>query len=843
MAQARSSTRRSRAPRVLAVALAAVAPAVALPLGASAATVPQTSVVSGAPSAATPHVHDGHVEEIVSVGNRTLLGGDFTSASSAGSRTAVARRALLSFDAAGAVDPAFAPVLDGPVNALLAGPVPDSAYVGGAFVTLGGANVPRLLLLDTRTGAPVPGFRAPAFNGAVNDVKRVGDRLYVGGNFTKVGGVAHAGLVTLSARTGALDPYLGLQVAGHHNWTPSSPSTDAKGAVGVRKLDVDPAGTRLVAIGNFKTVSGADLDQVAVVDLTGPAARLADWHTDRYDSRCAAGAFDSWVRDVDFAPDGSYFVVVTTGGYPTRDVLCDAAARWETAATGSRLQPTWVDWTGGDTLLSVAVTEAAVYVGGHQRWLNNPLGRDYAGPGAVPRPGLGALDPRTGLPLAWNPGRNPRGVGAAALHVAPEGLYVGSDTDGIGVGEAKVVRRKIALFPLAGGQPRAADATPALPGTIVAAQQQVRTRVLHRVNAGGPAVAALDGGPAWSADEGSAATAIRVAGSSTTAYAPISGDRVPKGVPSALYDSERWDPRGGEELTYRLPVPTATPLTVRLHFANRCACTSRKGSRRFDVLLDGRRVLSRYDVVAEVGDGRGTYEELSVPSEPDGTVDLVLAHVTGDPMISAIEVLDASPASAVPPVLTARTFDGTSATSPVAGPVPGLDPADLRGAFVAGGALYYGSAADGALHRRALGHSSAVRLDPYLDPLWKDVANGSGGTYAGALPDLYRSIGSVTAMAYADGHLYYTLAGDAALRVRPFSTDSGVLGAVGAVADSSRDWSATTGLVLAGGRLYVAQGGNLYAVGWAGGRPTGALELVSATGDWGGRAMWLAPSE
>jgi len=97
-------------------------------------------------------------------------------------------------------------------------------------------------------------------------------------------------------------------------------------------------------------------------------------------------------------------VVVTAGG-GTPGTLCDAAARWETHKRGLRQRPTWVDYAGGDSLLSVAVSSPAVYVGGHQRWMNNPKGHNSAGPGAVPRPSIAALDPVSGMPLRWNPGR------------------------------------------------------------------------------------------------------------------------------------------------------------------------------------------------------------------------------------------------------------------------------------------------------------------------------------------------------------------------------------------------------------------------------------------------------
>ena len=42
-----------------------------------------------------------------------------------------------------------------------------------------------------------------------------------------------------------------------------------------------------------------------------------------------------------------------------------------------------------------------------QRWL--PQGSNVPGPGAVSRPGIGAIHPSTGLALSWNPTKE-RGV-------------------------------------------------------------------------------------------------------------------------------------------------------------------------------------------------------------------------------------------------------------------------------------------------------------------------------------------------------------------------------------------------------------------------------------------------
>jgi hypothetical protein len=835
------------------------------PTAANAVQATHTTIANVAPYANTPDVQDGHVEEITQVGNKIILGGNFTKVSDHGSTTVLTRNRILAFDATtGVVDTGFNPDLSDQVNALLPGPTANTVYVGGQFKTMASTTVPvqvpRLVLLDINTGARVASFATAALNGQVNDVKRSGNRLFVAGSFTTVAGVAHNGIATLNATTGALDPFMNLQMAGHHNWTTSSPASAAKAAVGPFKLDVNPAGTRLVAIGNFKTVSGpgvtnGDYDQIVMADISGTTATIANWQTNRYDEPCFSNAYDQWIRDVDFSPDGSYFVIVGTGGYPlTYSNLCDAAARWETAATGTALNPTWVDWTGGDTLLSVAVTGAAVYVGGHQRWLNNKLASDHPGPGSVPRPGLGALNPVNGLPLPWNPGRQPRGAGAYAMFASPTGVYVGSDTGYIG--NFRYHHEKIAYFPLVGGTAVAPDQTGALPSTI--GQAGRLPGVLYRVNAGGPALAANDGGPAWAADQ-TDPSALRNTGSTVSTYAPSAarGGKLPGSAPTAVFDSERYDPAGGLEMAWHFPVPVGTPLKVRLYFANRFSGTSTIGKRVFNVQLDGATVLPNYDIVKAAGNNVGTMEEFTVPTEADGSVDLGFTHVTENPLIDGIEILSTTGADD----FTSRSFDGITAGAPAVNSTTGIAWSHTRGAFMVDGTLFYGWD-DGTMRKRTFDPATATFgaetvLDPYDDPAWVNVQTDSGQTYRGLTSGLSAELPNVTGMFYSKGRLYYSLLGQSGLFSRYFQPDSGIVGAEEFGGDPGGiNWSDAGGTFLdaTNNKLYWASraDGSLKRVDWTptpavptpgqpvGGRPTGAPVTVSAPGtDWRGRGVFL----
>lgn len=424
------------------LALGAMSPAMALGFA-------HARVVSANPVDYTPQVGNGTVLAVAPVGNRVYVGGTFTSVrnAAAGSAT-VPRRYLFAFDrATGRLLP-FAPALDGPVDTIAPAPDGTSIIVGGRFTTVNGAAQRSLAMLRA-DGTRATTFQART-NGAVNKVLVRGNRLVAGGHFTTAVAAARSNLAVFNATTGAVDAAFNLAVT-EGRTKPDGTRTRSD----VIEMDATATGSRLVVIGNFRKVAGQPRMQIAAIDLTRNA--LLPWSTQRYPNDTSGplafqclSVFSTPMRDVEFSADGRFFVVVTTGGAPDRNTrsLCDTAARWETpgASGGAGSRETWFNCTGGDTLLSVAVTApgGAVYVGGHQRWLDNCGGQDTATPGAFAASGIGAIDAVTGKAIrTWNPGRT-RGVGAEELVAQREGLYIGSDTDRL----AGELHARLGLFPV-----------------------------------------------------------------------------------------------------------------------------------------------------------------------------------------------------------------------------------------------------------------------------------------------------------------------------------------------------------------------------------------------------------
>ena len=847
MKQHVSSVRRSIVLGVAAVTLLGGAGA------SSAAQQAQDRLVIDNPANYTPQVLDGEVDAIAQVGDTVIIGGLFSSVQEVGATSAVTRNNIVAFNRlTGKLSTTFLPALDGTVRGIAAAPDGKSIYIGGSFNSVNGVKALKVAQLDATTGAKVASFNPPNVNAIVRDVKLQSNRLFIAGEFT-----APRNLVAeLSPSTGAVQPFTAT-FAGT-----SFPSTlnnggyaPAQAAPLVYKIDLNPGASKLAVVGNFATVNTQDRNQLALFDLIGPTTgQLSNWQTNRFrDSRCY-NVFSYIPRDVEFSPDGSYFVVGTTGGYgqpggPAAKSMCDSVSRWNSSMTGSDLAPTWVDYSGGDSTYTVGVTGAAIYTGGHTRWFNNPFAGDAAGPGAVPREGISALDPTNGLPLSFNPGRV-RGQGVFAFLATSDGLWVGSDTAFIG-GEN---HGRIALLPLATAGTKLVPQPTVTPlpvdvyraGAPQPAQPQP-TNVLYRLNAGGPALAAVDGGPAWSADDG----ALRNTGSNTSggadAIMSLSPD-VPSSTPWALYSAERWDPGlagDGQELQYHFPVPVGKHVQVRVYMGNQCGCTSTVGSRVFSATIDGSPFFTNLDLVGTFGHRVGGVVKNVAPITSDGSVDITFLHNVENPLVNGIEIIDADapvPSTAAQDTLSKGRYAGSDA-DPAAAPTSlapgGAAWSTTRGAFTANGKLYTADSRGGLSVRTitgtAFGAARAVAL------------NGLGAFAV--------ETQSMTGLFYENGRIFFTLAGDPNLYSRYFTTEDEVVGAERFVVTGGTGtaWQNVAGMFLASNNVYTvdAPTGRLNATPWTpgssadatGGSPSGTVAPAAGSlSDWRARALFTLPA-
>ena len=375
------------------------------------------AVVSENPADTTPHIIlDGVSQNVYAfeqIGRTMYAGGRFDQVQDPSMTTIYSRQNFVAFDSQTGVISPLNLSFDGLVTAIEASEDGTALFISGAFSEVNGITRRGLAKYDLVNDRIDPTF-APTGMRTVSDIKLANGSLIAAGNFSK-----H--LIAMDPITGEDLGTIDLTVAG---------VVDSTDETRVKEIAISPDGTRLVATGNFATVNGQNRRRAFMVNL-GSTSTLSTWYAPRFAVDCAARSRLISAQGVDFSPDGSYFVVVATGGPTGTNGICDAAARFETANVSSTVEPTWINWTGGDTLYSVAVTGAAVYVGGHQRWLDNPYGRDSAGLGAVSRPGIGAIDPVTGQALAWNPTKS-RNHGTMVLFATPDGLWVGSDGERFG---------------------------------------------------------------------------------------------------------------------------------------------------------------------------------------------------------------------------------------------------------------------------------------------------------------------------------------------------------------------------------------------------------------------------
>ncbi len=401
---------------------------------------------SETPRSDVMQVVDGEVLDSVVVGNRVIVVGNFTRVRNAGG-SSITQPYIAAYDAnTGRFDSGFRPAVDNFINAIDTDG--SSLYIIGQFGQVDGEAHRRIAKINSN-GSVNSQFTA-ALGTTPNTVAVANGKVYIGGGFTTVNNVSRQAFAAVDTTRGRLDSVTDFDF---------SESTQNFGGLTVRWIDVSPDGNFLFMAHSARRIDGQIRSGIARFDISATSTTLSNWQTLLYDNEL--DSFTLRMRRLAISPDGSYVVQVTSGG--DRPPTGDTAIRFPTSG-GANVQADWVS-RHFDTVLGVAISDDAVYVGGHFFFQeapgsSNPFpgdpdtvfdngvgqGPQVLGDEVVQREQLGALSPTTGKSLDWNPGSDSF-IGVQSLTWDDElGLLVGHDGNRLG-GRNGIGRH--AIFPIA----------------------------------------------------------------------------------------------------------------------------------------------------------------------------------------------------------------------------------------------------------------------------------------------------------------------------------------------------------------------------------------------------------
>lgn len=386
------------------------------------------------PNTSMPYIGDGEIWDIEIVGNRAYVAGTFTTiANRAGTnRTTYQQAGLAAFNATtGVVDPAFRPVFtNGGVEAVEASPDGTKLFIGGSFGTVNGLTHKAIARIDPATGAPIESFTANG-NGKVQELAVTNTTVYAGGRFSLINNVPRGALVALDASTGEVRSDFVNNLSG---------GIGTNGDLTVQRLKLTRDEGRLLVVHTGRQVNGQDRYGIAIINTR--TQQLTPWRSRLWEENLQYVGGIQRIYGGDISPDGSWFAV-TSGSGGDRPPINDTVIAFPISG-GDDVQPLWIS-RAFDSIYAVAISEQAVFIGGHFAWNESPTspqpwpgltdqgygtGQGLSGYGlgdaVVKRQHLGALDPEDGTALEWNPTSNSF-EGNKHIELTPRGLWTGGD--------------------------------------------------------------------------------------------------------------------------------------------------------------------------------------------------------------------------------------------------------------------------------------------------------------------------------------------------------------------------------------------------------------------------------
>jgi hypothetical protein len=359
---------------------------------------------------------------------------------------------------------AWAPDVDGEILAIRASCTGGSLYIGGSFRHVNGATRKYAARVSASRGSTYRWNPRP--NATVQDLSFGHGHLIVSGDFSRVGGAARHLIASVNRKTGAATRWLRISITGH----------EPEGVARVTKFVVNNAGTYGVALGNFNRVNTRSHRRIFVLHFTRSRVWLQPWKTpltkSHHNSNTGTDcSVDKFAPDLDVAwtPDDRKFGIASTGG-GHHGSICDAASIWSASRKAMKSKanrPLAIQYTGGDTLSAILLTNTLGWASGHNRWANNPplyptvtvqpcsefqlpikltpgyAGYDCKGPGALERPGLIGFTLSSMRATSWSPGRSRQRSMHNTMFFSSLGMCIGSDGDEA----AGVAHNDLACFP------------------------------------------------------------------------------------------------------------------------------------------------------------------------------------------------------------------------------------------------------------------------------------------------------------------------------------------------------------------------------------------------------------
>jgi hypothetical protein len=344
----------------------------------------------------------------------------------------------------------WSPDVNGAVNSIAFGNNCGTAYIGGQFTSVNGISATNIAAISTSTGALVPGFGTKMSGGHVDTVLYVRGHLLVGGTFTSINGsTADPYYASVNPATGQDDGFLHLAISGHYVYhAVKNNSTE------LYNQQLSHSGKLLLAEGDFTSVGGLARQQVFMLNVAEATAKITGWSSPEFDGskgeipggypyQCG-DSHPFYIHAAAWSPDDSTIYLAATGVKPWNwdgtfplVGICDAVSAFP--STDKEVTKDWVNYTGCNSLYSIAADATAVYVAGHERWADNSDGCKTPGPGHIDAPGLGAFTPgATGGALIEPSGgtaglySRSRGHGADDMLLTSAGLWIASDNFGGG---------------------------------------------------------------------------------------------------------------------------------------------------------------------------------------------------------------------------------------------------------------------------------------------------------------------------------------------------------------------------------------------------------------------------